>query len=342
MPPMDTDGEALTADDLEIFSAFADDAMDEGLCLSSAATPAVGYDGPWVQVGRGGGESGGLLDLDMPYTPMQPTAVVGGFLDTNAKADMDWSNLEGSTSSSSTTTTPNTKPLKDRTLVMVFEGTIPGIRGPRAEAYLARTTKHIRAMDGGDFYEVEPVLGACRQVRMVPGYAVEEQKSVGSSGQRVKGKESSLQKRARIQSDKDKTFLAAELKKAKKQNKQLLQKFNMAMKENKTMKEERAALQSLVSGKGIDSTKKPARAVLRILEPLMKVARESLAVDYSALEKQVERLGRQVSHREREVAVLLGKLRLRLSAEERLRDRKNRALREKRSSDAQNLTLQEQ
>ena len=109
------------------------------------------------------------------------------------------------------------------------------------------------------------------------------------------------------------------------------------------MKEERAALQSLVSGKGIDSTKKPARAVLRILEPLMKVARESLAVDYSALEKQVERLGRQVSHREREVAVLLGKLRLRLSAEERrLRDRKNRALREKRSSDAQNLTLQEQ
>ena len=268
--------------------------------------------------------------------------MVGGFLDTNAKADMDWSNLEGSTSSSSSTTTPNTKPLKDRTLVMVFEGTIPGIRGPRAEAYLARTTKHIRAMDGGDFYEVEPVLGACRQVRMVPGYAVEEQKSVGSSGQRVKGKESSLQKRARIQSDKDKTFLAAELKNAKKQNKQLLQKFNMAMKENKTMKEERAALQSLVSGKGIDSTKKPARAVLRILEPLMKLARESLAVDYSALEKQVERLGRQVSHREREVAVLLGKLRLRLSAEERLRDRKNRALREKRSSDAQNLTLQEQ
>ena len=100
------------------------------------------------------------------------------------------------------------------------------------------------------------------------------------------------------------------MKKAKKQNKQLLQKFNMAMKENKTMKEERAALQSLVSGKGIDSTKKPARTILRILEPLMKVARESLAVDYSALEKQVERLGRQVSHREREVAVLLGKLRL--------------------------------
>ena len=127
-----------------------------------------------------------------------------------------------------------------------------------------------------------------------------------------------------------KSWDKSELKKAKKQNKQLLQKFNMAMKENKTMKEERAALQSLVSGKGIDSTKKPARAVLRILEPLMKVARESLAVDYSALEKQVERLGRQVSHREREVAVLLGKLRLRLSAEERLRDRKNRALREKR------------
>ena len=38
--------------------------------------------------------------------------------------------------------------------------------------------------------------------------------------------------------------------------------------------------------------------------------------------------------------MLLGKLRIRLAAEERLRDRKNRALREKRSSDAQNLTLQ--
>ena len=108
--------------------------------------------------------------------------MVGGFLDTNAKADMDWSNLEGSTSSSSTTTTPNTKPLKDRTLVMVFEGTIPGIRGPRAEAYLARTTKHIRAMDGGDFYEVEPVLGACRQVRMVPGYAAKSRSRWGRRG----------------------------------------------------------------------------------------------------------------------------------------------------------------
>ena len=55
---MGTDGEALTADDIEIFSVFADDAMDEGLCLCSAATPAVGYDGPWVRVGRGGGGSG--------------------------------------------------------------------------------------------------------------------------------------------------------------------------------------------------------------------------------------------------------------------------------------------
>ena len=27
MPPMETDGEALTADDIEIFSAFADDAL---------------------------------------------------------------------------------------------------------------------------------------------------------------------------------------------------------------------------------------------------------------------------------------------------------------------------
>ncbi len=46
---------------------------------------------------------------------------------------------------------------------MVFEGTMPGIRGPRAEAYLARTTKHIRAMDGGDFYKA-PALprGAVR------------------------------------------------------------------------------------------------------------------------------------------------------------------------------------
>ena len=112
---------------------------------------------------------------------------MGGFPDTNAKADMDWGSLKGGTSSSSSTTTPNTKPLKDGTLVMVFEGTIPGIRGPRAEAILARTTKHIRAMDGGDFYEVEPVLGACRQVRVVPGYAVEEQKSIGSSGPGVQG-----------------------------------------------------------------------------------------------------------------------------------------------------------
>ena len=60
----------------------------------------------------------------MPFTPMQSTAVVGGFLDTGAKADMDWSSLEGSTPSSSTTTTPNMVAVSDFSVPWHFR--LPG------------------------------------------------------------------------------------------------------------------------------------------------------------------------------------------------------------------------
>ena len=65
-----------------------------------------------------------MLGIDMPFTPMQSTAVVGGFLDTGAKADMDWSSLEGSTPSSGTTTTPNMVAVSDFSVPWHFR--LPG------------------------------------------------------------------------------------------------------------------------------------------------------------------------------------------------------------------------
>ena len=80
MPPMDTADEAFsTADEIAIFTALADDIMEEEQRSGSPATPAINWDGPWMPAGGGGGgESGGLLGIDMPFTPMQSTAVVGG------------------------------------------------------------------------------------------------------------------------------------------------------------------------------------------------------------------------------------------------------------------------
>ena len=105
------------------------------------------------------------------------------------------------------------------------------------------------------------------------------------------------------------------MSKARKETEKLQKKHNMALEENKTMKEERAALLSLVCGGKGQQQKKPAKAIERLLEPITKVAHDRLIMDYEALEKKAQWLERQVSYREKENDLLRPWLSLRLMAE---------------------------
>ena len=53
----------------------------------------------------------------------------------------------------------------------------------------------------------------------------------------------------------------------------------MTLEENKTMKEERTALLSLVRGGKGQQQKKPAKAIKRLLGPIIKVAIDRLIMD---------------------------------------------------------------
>ena len=72
---------------------------------------------------------------------------------------------------------------------------------------------------------------------------------------------------------------------------------------------------SLVGGGKSQQQKKPAKAIVRLLEPIIKVARDRLIIDYEALEKKAQWLERQVSYREKENDLLRPRLSLRLMAE---------------------------
>ena len=126
---------------------------------------------------------------------------------------------------------------------------------------------------------------------------------------------SSQQRKEKNKDRHDIALLERELSKARKRTEKLQQKHNMTLKENKTMKEERAALLSLVGGGKSRQQKRPAKVIERLLEPIIKVARDRLIMDYEALEKKAQRLERQVSYREKESDFLRSRLSLRLMAE---------------------------
>jgi hypothetical protein len=228
--------------------------------------------------------------------------------------------------------------LKVGTLVSVFEGTKGGIRGKRAVSYMATVVSYISGLSGDGHYEVKPVVES-RQTRRVQAYSVQEQQAFMSpASQRSRYQMTSQQKREKIQNDKDRTILAAALKKEKKERAQLMRKYHMVVEDNKTLEAERAALLACLGKKG----PAPTRAMEKLIRPIINVARQNLAVDMDGLEKESVRLRRHVSHREKEVELLRSKLRLRLSAEKKMRDRKNSAMRAARSAEAKRLTLQVQ
>ena len=272
--------------------------MEEELSLLDAATPGAGADDDgWVRVGRGGGGSGGGGELplshgtglDFPYTPMDRTSTCDEDLDSSMRG---WGGLSGSTSlSSSSSSKP--KVLKVGTLVSVFEGTKGGIRGKRAVSYMATVVSYISGLSGDGHYEVKPVVES-RQTRRVQAYSVQEQQAFMSpASQRSRYQMTSQQKREKIQNDKDRTILAAALKKEKKERAQLMRKYHMVVEDNKTLEAERAALLACLGKKG----PAPTRAMEKLIQPIINVARQNLAVDMDGLEKESVRLRRHVSHK---------------------------------------------
>ena len=226
--------------------------------------------------------------LDLPYTPMDHS-MRGWDLDSSMRG---WGGLSGSTSlSSSSSSKP--KVLKVGTLVSVFEGTKGGIRGKRAVSYMATVVSYISGLSGDGHYEVKPVVES-RQTRRVQAYSVQEQQAFMSpASQRSRYQMTSQQKREKIQNDKDRTILAAALKKEKKERAQLMRKYHMVVEDNKTLEAERAALLACL-GKGGPA---PTRAMERLIRPIINVARQNLAVDMDGLEKESVRLRRHVSHK---------------------------------------------
>ena len=337
---MDTTEGELTADDMAIYYAFANEIAGE-----EPGLPSADAGGAWTLVGRGGGGSGGGgveaasaedTGLDLPYTPMHPTSGSPEDLDTSWRDLPGSTSLDSSSSSSSSSKRGSPGVLKNGTLVNVFEGTAGGIRGKRAVSYLAKVVNYISGLGCDGHYEVKPVVES-QKTRRVPAYSVQVQQSFMSPGsQRAKHQMTSQQKRKNIQNDKERTALAAALKAEKKERAKLMRKYHMIMEDNKTMKAERAALLACLGKKG---SRAPTRAMEQLIRPIINVARQSLAVEMESLEKESKRLGRHVTHREREVDFLRSKLQLRIAAEERLRDRKNRALKEKRATEAKNMTL---
>ena len=201
------------------------------------------------------------------------------------------------------------------TIVSVFEGTAPGIRGSHATSYTARIIEH-KTIGQDRYYIVAPTAESRQTPRKVREYAVQEQKSfMSDTNQRKRGQMSSQQRKEKNKDRHDIALLERELSKARKKTEKLQKKHNMTLKENKTMKEERAALLSLVGGGKSQQQKKPAKAIERLLEPIIKVARDRLIMDYEALEKKAQRLERQVSYREKESDFLRSRLSLRLMAE---------------------------
>ena len=200
-------------------------------------------------------------------------------------------------------------------VLSVFEGTAPGIRGSRATSYTARIIEH-KTIGQDRYYIVAPTAESRQTPRKVREYAVQEQKSfMSDTNQRKRGQMSSQQRKEKNKDRHDIALLERELSKARKNTEKLQQKHNMTLKENKTMKEERAALLSLVVGGKSRQQKRPAKVIERLLEPIIKVARDRLIMDYEALEKKAQRLERQVSYREKESDFLRSRLSLRLMAE---------------------------
>ena len=169
-------------------------------------------------------------------------------MDIDQDSDQDSDQDTTTSSSSSSSSGKRCRVLTTGTIVSVFERTAPCIRGSHATSYTARVKKNLS--EGQEwYYIVAPTVESRQKPRKVPEYAVQEQKSfMSDTNQRKRGQMSSQQRKEKNKNRQDIAFLETELIKVGKEKEKLQKKHNMTLEENKTMKEERAALLSLVRG----------------------------------------------------------------------------------------------
>ena len=157
-------------------------------------------------------------------------------MDIDQDSDQDTASSSSSSSSSSSGSGKRCRVLTAGTIVIVFEGTAPGIRGSHATSYTARVIKH-ETDDQDRYYIVAPTVESQQRERRVPEYAVQEQKSfMSDTNQRKRGQMSSQQRKEKNKSRQDIAFLETELIKVGKEKEKLQKKHNMTLEENKTMK----------------------------------------------------------------------------------------------------------
>ena len=92
---------------------------------------------------------------------------------------------------------------------------------------------------------------------------------MSDTNQRKMGQMSSQQKKEGNKDRREKAALETKLSEARKDAEKMQKKHNKVLEENRTMKEERAALLSLVGGGKSRQQKRPAKVIERLLEPII-------------------------------------------------------------------------
>ena len=217
------------------------------------------------------------------------------------------------------------------TRVFVDEGTAAGVSGRRAFPFFAVISRHLP----GCRYGVKP-QEARQHERSVPAHALSKSTSwLADTAQRSSGQMTSQQRKAKVQSDRDRVALEQELARVKKEQAALLKKHNLAMRENKVLAAEREALSRAADSKGFAKGDE-------LLDRVIKSVRQQMASKQELYEKESTRLKRNVSYREKMIDTLQGRLKNSIAEAAKLRDRKNAALSEVKKVSARNLLLRDQ
>ena len=205
--------------------------------------------------------------------------------------------------------------------VFVNQGSMEGVPGNKSYGYFASVSSHL-----GGSYGVTPISDGRRDEKTVLPHSVTIQNDFLSDVvARVPGQKTSQQKKKELQLAAQNGALEKALAREKEaraaERAKLLKKWNMTVKENKTMAAEREAC---FRGKPADG--KLTISGRSFVNSIITVVREAVAVDMEAAERKVTQLSRQVSHREKQIAGLERRLQKQVEKEKSLRRLKNSSL----------------
>ena len=209
--------------------------------------------------------------------------------------------------------------------VFVNQGSMEGVPGNKSYGYFATVSSH-----AGGSYGVTPISDGWRVEKAVPPHSVTIQNDFLSDVvARIPGQKTSQQKKKELQlaaqNDALEKALAREKKGRAAERAKLLKKWDMAVKENKTMAAEREAC-----FRGEPADGKLTISGRSFVNSIITVVREAVAVDMDAAERKAKHLSRQVSHREKQIENLERRLQKQVEKEKSLRQLKNSSLAENR------------